>query len=563
VFSAPYSYSPLFRAFYSSLQPRLVRQSARITTVSHASARDIARYLPVRASDIEVLPNGHEHALSWRPSEARIAPPVVADIQARGRSFVLAIGSHARHKNLELLRTIAPQLEAAGIDIVVSGEAGHVFAGADVSAASGIHLLGRTSDDDLAYLMDQACALVFPSWTEGFGLPIVEAMARGLPVVSSDRASMPEICGEAALMAAPDDPAAWVRSVKQLRDEPQLRDDLCGKGHERVSRFSWASTGQGYLEIMKAPWRRLRRSVEKAQTPRVAVLIATLGRPDILTANVQRLLERQTLKPDAVILSVSRPEDAGQAAGLSGIRVVTGAPGLPAQRNRALEVTPPGTDIVVFFDDDFVPADDWIEAAVSVFLQEPDVVGLTGHVLEDGIKGPVLSFDHAVRRLGDAGPRPSWRCREPFSPYGCNMAFRASAIGALRFDERLVLYGWLEDRDFGAQLASRGGRLIKVSQACGVHMGAKSGRVSGERLGYSQIVNPVYMLRKGTMTFGQVADHIFRNMTSNLVGSVKPEPFIDRRGRLRGNLMGWADVLRGRLTPERAKDIGRPPQPAG
>jgi hypothetical protein len=141
------------------------------------------------------------------------------------------------------------------------------------------------------------------------------------------------------------------------------------------------------------------------------------------------------------------------------------------------------------------------------------------------------------------------------------MAFRLSAIGDLRFDERLVLYGWLEDRDFGAALAKRGGRLIKSASARGVHMGVKSGRVAGNRLGYSQIVNPIYMLGKGTMTFSQVTGQIFRNVSSNIVGVVKPEPFVDRRGRLRGNLQGFADVLRGRVEPERAAAI-RLPTPA-
>ena len=92
-------------------------------------------------------------------------------------------------------------------------------------------------------------------------------------------------------------------------------------------------------------------------------------------------------------------------------------------------------------------------------------------------------------------------------------------------------------------------------------MGVKSGRVAGDRLGYSQVVNPIYMLRKGTMTFSQVAGQIFRNIMSNLARAAKPEPFIDRRGRLRGNLRGFADVLRGRLEPERAAAI-RPPTKA-
>jgi hypothetical protein len=83
----------------------------------------------------------------------------------------------------------------------------------------------------------------------------------------------------------------------------------------------------------------------------------------------------------------------------------------------------------------------------------------------------------------------------------------------------------------------------------------KGGRVAGDRLGYSQIVNPLYMLRKGTMTVGQVVRHIFGNVASNVARAPLPEPFIDRWGRLRGNLRGAFDVMRGRLEPERAAQI--------
>jgi cellulose synthase/poly-beta-1,6-N-acetylglucosamine synthase-like glycosyltransferase len=292
--------------------------------------------------------------------------------------------------------------------------------------------------------------------------------------------------------------------------------------------------------------------------PRVAVMVATLGRPDVVTATLDYLFKTQSLKPAAVIVSCAVREDAGHAADLPGVTVVTGPAGLATQRNTALAALPAGIDVVVFFDDDFVADADWLVAAARVFSDEPRVVGFTGWVVADGIKGPGLSFDDAVH-IVEATDR-SLPCSriEPFSPYGCNMAFRLSAIGDLRFDERLVLYGWLEDRDFGGALAKRGGRLIKCSSARGVHMGVKSGRVAGDRLGYSQVVNPIYMMRKGTMTVGQVAGQIFRNVASNVAGAVKPEPFIDRRGRLRGNIRGFADVVRGRLEPERAAAI-RPP----
>jgi GT2 family glycosyltransferase len=291
---------------------------------------------------------------------------------------------------------------------------------------------------------------------------------------------------------------------------------------------------------------------------RIAVVVATLGRPAVVTATLNHLLETQTLKPAAVVVSCSAHEDAGEAANLPDVTVVTGPRGLAAQRNTALAALPPGIDLVVFFDDDFVADAGWLEAMADVFCNDPQVVGFTGHVVADGIKGPGLSFEDAIRTVEASAPPTDWSRIEPFSPYGCNMAFRLSAVGELKFDERLVLYGWLEDRDFGAALAMHGGRLVKCASARGVHMGVKSGRVAGDRLGYSQIVNPIYMLQKGTMSFGQVAGQIFRNVASNVGGSIKPEPFIDRKGRLRGNIRGFADVIRGHIEPELAAAIQPP-----
>lgn len=562
VFVAPESYGSAFRAYYRTLQRLLARRAARIATVSSYSASQIARHLPVRASDIAVLPNGHEHALAWDPALARIGRSLMpGESEYSQRRFVLALGSRARHKNLQLLLDAAPELAAMGLDVVVAGGGADIFAPETLPSVPNVKVTRYVTDHDLAYLMDRALCLVFPSWTEGFGLPIIEAMARGCPVVSSDRGSMPEVCGDAALMAPPDDPAPWVHQIRALAKSPDLRQDLAGRGHERVRLFSWTNTAAGYLDLMREPNVRWPlQSLRDRPLPNVAVAIATLGRPDVVTATLKYLLETQTLKPAAVIVSCVLPEDAGEAASFPGVTVVTGRPGLAAQRNTALAALPTGIDVVVFFDDDFVPDADWLAAAARTFRDEPQVVAFTGRVLVDDIKGPGLSFNEAVRIVETADRSVPFSRIEPYSPYGCNMAFLLSAIGDLRFDERLVLYGWLEDRDFGGALAKRGGRLIKCASARGVHMGVKSGRVAGDRLGYSQVVNPVYMLRKGTMTLGQVAGQISRNISSNIARAARPEPFIDRRGRLRGNLRGFADVLRGRLEPERAAAI-RPTRP--
>ncbi|WP_407178570.1 glycosyltransferase [Bradyrhizobium sp. STM 3562] len=553
VFAAPESYGTAFRTTYRLLQPLLARRAARITTVSADSARQIARHLPIRAADIVVLPDGHEHALAWDPALARAAPSIVSEA---GRRFVFALGSRARHKNLQLVLDIAPELAAMGLDVIVAGGGAGIYAAEKLSAAPSVKMLGYVTDHDIAYLMDHALCLLFPSWTEGFGLPIVEAMARGCPVVSSDRASMAEVCGDATLLAAPDDPANWVRQVRRLATSAELRNDLAGRGRERVQMFSWNKTAAGYLDLMRAPRTyRPPQAAEDRPLPSIAVVIATRGRGEIVTATLAHLLKTQTLKPAAVIVSCVVPEDAGTAADLPGVTVVLGAPGLPTQRNTGLAALDSSVDLVAFFDDDFVADAGWLEAAARAFRDEPDVAGFTGHVVADGILGPGLSFEDALEILATEKHPVSPSRIEPFSPYGCNMAFRRSAIAGLRFDERLVLYGWQEDRDFGGSVAKRGGRLIKCSSARGVHMGVKGGRVAGDRLGYSQIVNPIYLLRKGTMTGAQVARHIFGNVAKNLMRAPKPEPFIDRRGRLRGNLRGFADVLRGHIEPERAAAI--------
>lgn len=288
--------------------------------------------------------------------------------------------------------------------------------------------------------------------------------------------------------------------------------------------------------------------------PRVCVIFATRGRPALIDAAVAAMA-RQSLRPSSLIVSCPTPADAGMAAERPGITLVTGAHGLAAQRNAGLLHVPRGTEVVVFFDDDFVPRRDWIAAVVALLAQSPDIGAVTGTLLADGIKGPGLTVAEA-RRMLEREHRPSTgSLREDYTPYGCNMAFRASAIAGRRFDERLVLYGWLEDRDFGAALQRRGYRVVKTDAALGVHLGVKSGRVSGRRLGYSQVVNPLYLWRKGTMPPRAVADHLFRNLSSNLARAMVPEPFIDRRGRLAGNVRALLDVARGILRPELAADL--------
>lgn len=246
VFREPASYSWIFRSAYKTLVPALARRAARIATVSRASLADLTQYLPLKSRDVAVIPNGHEHALRWRASRSSLAQ----SLNGR-RPFVLLIGSVARHKNLELVLNQSEALEDLGLDIVVAGGTASIFAESAKLRRTSISWLGRVTDDDLAYLYSNALCLAFPSRSEGFGLPLAEAMALGCPVVSSDRTSMLEVCGDAALHASPDDPEAWFGHFSALLKSAQLCAELATRGRERVRRFSWTESARAYLNLWR------------------------------------------------------------------------------------------------------------------------------------------------------------------------------------------------------------------------------------------------------------------------------------------------------------------------
>ncbi len=244
VFVEPQSYSRGFRAFYRALQPLAARRALQVTTVSHDAASQLARSLGIPARRIRVLPNGYEHALRWDASRST----VFAERPPR-RGFILLLASRARHKNIARIVGLAEAVDALGLDILVAGGGAAIFADVPARSAPNLVWLGQVSDHDLARLFSEALCLAFPSLTEGFGLPIVEAMACGCPVVSSDRASLPEVCGTAALLADPTEDGPWIRHFGELLASRHLSDDLRGRGREQVRRFSWAASARGYLDL--------------------------------------------------------------------------------------------------------------------------------------------------------------------------------------------------------------------------------------------------------------------------------------------------------------------------
>jgi GT2 family glycosyltransferase len=287
----------------------------------------------------------------------------------------------------------------------------------------------------------------------------------------------------------------------------------------------------------------------------ITVIIATYARQALLDRTLS-LLEGQLRLPDRVIVSAPDKTHIGDRDSATfPLSFVFGARGSCAQRNRAIdEAMARGADIITFFDDDFLPATDYLYVLEKAFRSHPDWTVVRGQAVIDGAAGEGFGFAEGVAMLREVERQHAMhpteeRFADHVGGYGCNMSVRASAIGNVRFDERLPLYGWQEDIDFTSRLRARG-RVISLNTTYGVHLGAKSGRVSGVRFGYSQLINPVYLVRKGTMPLSFAFELIWRNIAANTVKSIWPEPYIDRRGRLRGNLLAVMHLARGKIEPE-------------
>jgi glycosyltransferase involved in cell wall biosynthesis len=217
----PAWYSAAYVRWQRFVLPRVVRGALRVITVSEFSRRELASVLGIEEG-VVVVPGGVDHA--------RFVPgPARAD-----RPYVLTVGSQTARKNLGSLGETARRLRGAGVELVAVGGGRPQFRGEPLPMRS----LGHVPDAELPALYAGACAFVLPSLYEGFGLPCLEAMACGTPVVTSNVSALPETCGDAALLVDPHDPEAIAEAVLQSIGN----EELAAAGIARAAEFSWDRT---------------------------------------------------------------------------------------------------------------------------------------------------------------------------------------------------------------------------------------------------------------------------------------------------------------------------------
>jgi len=242
----PAAYTRGFRLWYRLLLPLLGRRCRRVMTVSQFSRAEIAAVFGLDAARIGVAGNGAEHMLRLRPD------PTALQRFGLRRPYILAVSSMAANKNFKLVLAALAHLPDPPFDVAIAGGSNaRVFGAAGGGGGERVHWLGYVSDAELRALYDGALGFVFPSLYEGFGIPPLEAMACGCPVLASRAQPMPEVCGDGALYFSPDDPAALAALMSRLAAEPALRAELVARGAARVKLYSWRQSALALLSAAR------------------------------------------------------------------------------------------------------------------------------------------------------------------------------------------------------------------------------------------------------------------------------------------------------------------------
>jgi glycosyltransferase involved in cell wall biosynthesis len=233
------------------LYRKLARKADMFHTVSNFSAERLGYFFPEIAARIRVVHNAvTPHFFEPVPDEGRV---YLAEKGLEGRHYVLVPGGLQFRKNAELILEASARIKARfpRLTIVVSGHSDPVYAGQAKALGPTFQLLGFVDESALHALYSNASVVWFPSRYEGFGLPVIEAMACGAPVVCSSAASLPEIAGDAAILVDPTKPEAHANAIEMLLSDFRAKEELSAAGRSRAVRFKWASSAEQLMRYFE------------------------------------------------------------------------------------------------------------------------------------------------------------------------------------------------------------------------------------------------------------------------------------------------------------------------
>lgn len=248
VFAVPQAYSFAFKLKYKLIFFILGRTSRIVLTTSKFSRRELARYVKIPEDKILVIYGGCDHILNIQADDSVIQKYCLTDVQ-----YFLTVGSASAHKNVQVVEKVMENRKGEALKLVIAGgNFSRVFTEIKQEESNTIKRIGYVTDGELKSLYSHAFGLIFPSIYEGFGLPPLEAMACGCPVISSNQASLPEVCGDAVQYFEPQN----IQELNDLIDgwfrNPTIKASFRQKGLERAREFTWEKAAVSLLDVISS-----------------------------------------------------------------------------------------------------------------------------------------------------------------------------------------------------------------------------------------------------------------------------------------------------------------------